>query len=68
MAEQLGSVKGKCEFEIGGLNTMADEEQNFLTYGVMASNVAGRSGFGVSSIIVGKPYTLPYHNSLKNST
>lgn len=68
MAEQLGSVKGKCEFEIGGLNTMADEEQNFLTYGVMASNVAGRSGFGVSSIIVGKPYTLPYHNSLKNAT
>ena len=68
MAEQIGSVKGKCEFEIGGLNTMADEEQNFLTYGVMASNVAGRSRFGVSSIIVGKPYTLPYHNSLKNST
>lgn len=68
MAEQIGSVKGENEFEIGGLNTMADEEQNFLTYGVMASNVAGRSGFGVSSIIVGTPYTLPYHNSLKNAT
>ncbi len=68
MAGKIGSVTGTNEYEITGLNTDQGNEQNYLTYGVTALNEAGKSAFGISSVIVGKPYTLPYHNSLKNST
>ena len=46
----------------------AEGNQRYAQWAISAKNKAGESGYGVGSIIVGKPYTLPFHNSFKGSS
>lgn len=58
---------GKTEYVVPDQKT-AEGNQRYAQWAISAKNKAGESGYGVGSIIVGKPYTLPFHNSFKGSS
>ena len=63
IGEKLSSVSGNTtEYTVTGLNNN-DGKQGYAKWAVNAENSAGASQFAVASLIVGKPYVLPYHNS-----
>ena len=67
LGEKLGSVSGNTtEYTVTGLNNN-DGKQGYAKWAVNAENSAGASQFAVASLIVGKPYVLPYHNSFKDA-
>lgn len=68
LADKIGTATGgSTEFTVENLNTN-EGNQRYIQWAVNAVNKAGASGYGVASMIVGKPYTLPFHNSLKDAT
>ncbi|MCI7597390.1 MAG: choice-of-anchor J domain-containing protein [Prevotella sp.] len=68
LADSLGQVTGGNEFSVS-CNTTEGDVQNMKFWAVMAANAAGKSSSGgTASVIVGRPYTLPFHNSFKGGT
>ena len=65
--EEIGSVKGKTEFTITGLNTNKGE-QRYQRWAIIAENPSGLSNWVAGTVLVGTPYSIPYHNSFKNGT
>ena len=63
----IGSVTGEYAMEVGGLDNNKGN-QRFKKWAVRAVNSGGESEYGLGAIVVGKPYTLPYRNSMKNGT
>ena len=68
VSDSLTSVTGLTEYDITGLNNNEGTPQHYRTWAVRAANGAGDSTYGVAAIVVGKPYTLPFHQSFKNAT
>lgn len=68
VSDSVTSVTGVTEYEITGLSNDEGATQSYRTWAVRAANGAGESNFGVAAIVVGKPYTLPFHQSFKNAT
>lgn len=67
LGDELTKIKGKTEYTVTGLNTN-EGKQNYKHWAIKASNDAGESSWVAAGIIVGKPYTLPFHNSFKNGS
>lgn len=68
LADTLAVVKNANSYEVTGLNTNEGDTQNFKMWAISASNAAGASKYGSASVIVGRPYILPFHNSFKDAT
>lgn len=67
LGDKLGSVKGSTGYTVSDLNTN-EGKQKYQHWAVNAENVAGTSGWAAGALIVGAPYTLPFHNSFKDGT
>lgn len=67
LGDELAKIKGQTEYTVTGLNTN-EGEQNYKHWAIKASNAAGESKWVAGGIVVGKPYTLPFHNSFKNGS
>lgn len=68
LSDSVSSVTGTTAYDVTGLNTNEGDVQNYRSWAVRAANAAGNSGFGSASVVVGKPYLLPFHDSFKNQT
>ena len=67
IGDKLATIPGTAtEYTVTGLNTN-DGEQAYAKWAMNAKTPTGTSEYGVTSIIVGKPYVLPYHNSFKDA-
>ncbi len=59
------TTNGVTEYTIDPFDTNSGS-QKYKGWALTAKNSAGESSYGLTSLIVGAPYTLPYHNSFKN--
>lgn len=67
LGEEIGKVKGITEYVVTGLNNN-EGEQKYQRWAINAENVAGPSNWVAGTLVVGAPYTLPFHNSFKGGT
>lgn len=67
LSDQIAKIKGTTEYTVTGLNTN-EGEQKYQRWAVNAENVAGPSNWVAGAVVVGAPYTLPFHNSFKGGT
>lgn len=69
VSNKLGStLGGVTEYVVNNVNTATGDEQQLKQWAVSATNTAGTGSYGVGSVVVGKPYALPFHNSFKNGS
>lgn len=66
LGDKVTTVKGMNTYTVN-LNTTLGE-QKYKQWAVRAVNAGGTSQWGVGSILVGAPYTLPFANSLAGGT
>ncbi len=67
LGEKIGKIKGTTEYTVTELNTN-DGEQKYQRWAINAENAAGPSNWVAGTLVVGAPYTLPFHNSFKGGT
>ena len=67
LGEELAKFKGKTEYTVQGIKTN-EGDQTYKYWAIKASNEAGESSWAAGGFIIGKPYTLPFHNSFKNGS
>lgn len=69
VSTKLGStLGGVTEYMVSNVNTATGDVQQLKQWAVSATNAAGTGSYGVGAIVVGKPYTLPFHNSFKDGS
>lgn len=67
LGDKIADVKGSTGYTVNDLNTN-EGKQKYQHWAVNAVNVAGTSAWAAGALIVGTPYTLPFHNSFKDGT
>lgn len=67
IGDALGSVKGENDYDVT-YNTTEGDAQNLKMWAVQAATSAGAGSASAASVITGRPYILPFHNSFRNAS
>ncbi|GAB6983120.1 choice-of-anchor J domain-containing protein [Prevotella dentasini] len=67
IGDLLDEFTGVNEYTVTGLNN-SEGEQAYKQWVLNANNTGGSSDWAIAALVVGKPYTLPFHNSFKGGS
>ena len=67
LSDSLGTVQGGNDYDVD-YNTTEGDIQNLKMWAVQASNSAGKGSASAASVITGRPYVLPFHNSFRDAS